>query len=61
MGEKEFKDFIEEMSTVQANVIDEVVKNADKYGIDRDVALEGFVATLMIFAETSTLKTYEVN
>ena len=50
---------VDELSTIMANTIDEVIKYADSYKMHRDDALRYFATALSAIVATSSFQHYE--
>lgn len=50
-----------DMSEIQCNVTEEVVRFADKYGISRDEVMKHFITAMAIVAGSTSFEDYEIS
>lgn len=43
------------------NTIEQLIKHADKYNVDRDEVIEFYAGIISMLAQSSTFKNYDIN
>lgn len=53
--------YLIDMTVIQCDVVKEIVSVADKYRLDRDEAMKHFSTVMVVFAESASIKDYEIS
>lgn len=61
LSDSEVNSLSDELTEIQCDATEKVVKIADKYGISKDAVMKTFLTTMMIVTKLKPLDDYEIS